>query len=378
MSQTSPPGLLAPQHRSSHHATEHAAAYDAGARPGTAADNAVGSPGDNPRKVLGVVLGLVALLAVVLLAFGLPAVHSGSPHNLPVGVVGTATAAARVAQADDGLKVTRFGSEAEARQAILRRDIDGAFVIASDGSVHTMAASAGSTSVAALLEQVGTSLAGSSSVATVTDVRSFPADDSRGLGLSAGALPMALGGWIGAVVILMLVRTPRQQVAAAAAFAITGGLALTAVFQYALGTLDGNYLLTSLGAILGIAATAAIVLGLRTALGPRGLGIAAVLLILLGNPLSGLTSAPELLPTPWGSLGQLLPPGATGTLLRDLAFFDGHGMTSAAVVLTCWLLGGAALFAYAVRRNRSRVGGEQIENQTQNPTIERQTAGANA
>jgi len=27
---------------------------------------------------------------------------------------------------------------------------------------------------------------------------------------------------------------------------------------------------------------------------------------LLGNPLSGLTSAPELLPQPWGAVGQLL------------------------------------------------------------------------
>lgn len=130
---------------------------------------------------------------------------------------------------------------------------------------------------------------------------------------------MALGGWIGAMVVMLLIKTHGREASAAAVFAVTGGLVLTAVLQYGIGTLDGNYLLTALGAMLGIAATAFVALGLRSAFGGAGLGVAAVILILLGNPLSGLASAPELLPAPWGALGQLLPPGATGSLIRNLA-----------------------------------------------------------
>ena len=46
-------------------------------------------------------------------------------------------------------------------------------------------------------------------------------------------------------------------------------------------------------------------------------------MIFLGNPFSGVTSAPELLPAPADWLGRLLPPGAGGTLLRSTAYFDG-------------------------------------------------------
>jgi predicted dinucleotide-binding enzyme len=90
--------------------------------------------------------------------------------------------------------------------------------------------------------------------------------------------------------------------------------------------------------------------GLRSALGDPGLAVGAALVILVGNPLSGLSSAPELLPSGWGALGQLLPPGAGGTLLRAAAYFDGHGSGGALLVLAAWLLIGIALVVLGRRR----------------------------
>jgi hypothetical protein len=75
--------------------------------------------------------------------------------------------------------------------------------------------------------------------------------------------------------------------------------------------------------------------------------------MLLGNPLSGLNSAPELLPSGWGQLGQWLPQGANGALLRSMAFFDGAGGTLPIVVLTCWSLAGLVLILIAVARQQS-------------------------
>ena len=152
---------------------------------------------------------------------------------------------------------------------------------------------------------------------------------------------------------MQVIGSTRERILAVLAFSVVGGLGMTAVIQFVLGTFDGNYWLTSLAAMLGIAATAMTVLGLRELMGAAGLGVAAVLLILLGNPLSGLASAPEMLPTPWGTIGQLLPPGATGSLLRDVAFFDGHGATHALIVLFCWLIGGMVLYASGLRRSGS-------------------------
>ena len=52
-------------------------------------------------------------------------------------------------------------------------------------------------------------------------------------------------------------------------------------------------------------------------------------MVLIGNPFSGVGSAPELLPQPIGAIGQLMPPGAGGNLLRSTGFFDGAGAPAA-------------------------------------------------
>ncbi|HTI74072.1 MAG TPA: ABC transporter permease, partial [Mycobacterium sp.] len=69
----------------------------------------------------------------------------------------------------------------------------------------------------------------------------------------------------------------------------------------------------------------------------------------------GLTSAPEMLPTGWGTLGQWLPQGATATLLRSTAYFDGAGAATAIAVLICWAIAGVALIMLAAVRQRRSV-----------------------
>ena len=81
-------------------------------------------------------------------------------------------------------------------------------------------------------------------------------------------------------------------------------------------------------------------MGLHRVLGLPGIGLGAAVMMLLGNPLSG---APEMLPAGWGALGQLLPPGAAGSLLRSTAFFDGAGAWGPVLVLGTWLVFGVAL-----------------------------------
>jgi hypothetical protein len=68
-----------------------------------------------------------------------------------------------------------------------------------------------------------------------------------------------------------------------------------------------------------------------------------ILTFILGNPLSAVASAPELLPQPWGQLGQLLPPGAGATLLRSTAYFHGAGGTAVTWTLITWATAGLAL-----------------------------------
>ncbi|WP_281966102.1 hypothetical protein [Serinicoccus marinus] len=94
---------------------------------------------------------------------------------------------------------------------------------------------------------------------------------------------------------------------------------------------------------LGIGAIGASLVGLHRVLGLPGIGLGAAVIMLLGNPLSGVSGAPEMLPAGWGALGQLLPPGAAGSLLRSTAFLDGAGAWGPALVLGTWLVVGVAL-----------------------------------
>ncbi|GAC68026.1 hypothetical protein [Gordonia soli] len=323
------------------------------------ANTGAGSRSTSPRTIVALVVGVAVLLALMVTAFALPAARS-APHHVPVGVVaadGSAQASAQVQKLSgslEGFEVTRYGSVADARSAIEHREVYGAVVVSRD-AVTSLVATAASPTVAAMIPTIGDRLAAATGEsARVVDVRSFPDRDPKGAGLAAGALPLALGGWIAAMVIMLLVHSPGLRLAAAAGVAVVGGVVLIATLRFVIGTIDDGFWLPTLVAALGIAATAMMVLGLRELLGGAGLGVAAILLIFLGNPLSGLASAPEMLPTPWGLIGQLLPPGATGSLLRDVAFFDGHGALRPLTVLVCWLVAGLALYGAGVWRNRRR------------------------
>lgn len=71
------------------------------------------------------------------------------------------------------------------------------------------------------------------------------------------------------------------------------------------------------------------------------------------GPLSGLATGPHWLPPGWAALGQALPPGAFGSLLRANAFFDGTGALVPALTLTAWAALGLALALIADRRGRT-------------------------
>jgi len=151
----------------------------------------------------------------------------------------------------------------------------------------------------------------------------------------------------GALLTLMISAVP-WRLAGLAVFTIGGGAALAAAAKIWLGIFPGGYF-TLAGVISLIAlAVAATVTGLGSLAGLRGravVGIAlgAVIAFALGNPFAAATSAPELLPRPWGTIGQWLPPGAGATLLRAVEYFHGARAGEPWAVLAAWAGGGIAL-----------------------------------
>jgi hypothetical protein len=130
------------------------------------------------------------------------------------------------------------------------------------------------------------------------------------------------------------------------------GSAAALIVQSWLGVVEGDWLANAGVLALTVLAIGAALAGLHALAGRAGLVGGALLMIFVGNPFSGMGSAPELLPTPVGAIGQLLPPGAGGNLLRSTGYFDGAGAAGHLVVLGAWALAGLALLV-AVHAKRS-------------------------
>lgn len=307
--------------------------------------------------VLAASVGLTALLALLVVAFAWPATQI-APRNLPIVVAGPAEAAVQVTAAlgqaaPGGFAVTAVADEASARTAIESREAYAAVVVGATPTVLT--ASAASPAVAQLMTQIATTLASRQPGATppavkVVDVVPLPTADPRGVGLAALALPLVLGGLAVGAAMSRAVSGVGRRVVGVVLTASLAGLALTAVAHSWLGVLDGGWWAEAGVIALGIAAVGLTLVGLDALFGLVGLGLGAAVIMLIGNPFSGMTSAPELLPTGWATLGQWLPPGATGTLLRSVAFFDGAGGMSALWVLVGWVAVGLVLAALGARR----------------------------
>ncbi|MFD6883787.1 ABC transporter permease [Rhodococcus sp. (in: high G+C Gram-positive bacteria)] len=305
-------------------------------------------------RLSALVAGLTAVVGVMLLAFALPAIHGG-PHDMRLGLAGPSPAVDAVAGnlTPDEWDVVRFDTPEDLIAGIENREAAGGLVFAADG-VDVYTATAGGAPGAAAVTALGTSIAQRQQVPVRThELVAFPADDPRGAGLTAAALPMVFGGLIPAIALTQLFPGRNRlllRFVGVVAFAVIAGAALTAILQFGTGSLAGNYWLTAEGLALGMGALALTVLGLEALLGPVGIGLGAFLMMFVGNPLSALGTGSNWLPDGWSTFGQLLPPGATGSLLRANAFFGGIGSGFPSVVLACWVAFGLVLALIAARR----------------------------
>ncbi|MDX1885446.1 ABC transporter permease [Mycolicibacterium sp. 120270] len=317
------------------------------------------APAHEPPPALraaGIVAVLVVAIAIVAIAFAVPAAKS-KPHDVPIGAAGPQVAGGQVADmldqhASGAFDVTYYPSEDALRDAIRNRDVYGGFAVGPEGR-KLLTATGASPAVAQLLTQVGNGIAQHAGVQLTTeDVVPPTKDDPRGAGLAAAALPVTLAGLLPAIaLVLVLRREVWTRLTAAVVFAGLAGVTIAALLRYVLGSIDANFWGVAGGLTLGLLAAGLAMLGLGSLFGRAGLAVGSLLAVLLGNPMSGLTSAPELLPSGWGALGQWLPQGANATLLRSTAFFGGAGATMAIVVLSLWALAGLTLIVIAAVRN---------------------------
>lgn len=310
-------------------------------------------------RATGIIVVLTIAIAVVAIAFALPASRS-KPTDVPIGIAGPQAAISQVAerldqQAPGAFAVTYYPGTEALRAAILNRDVYGGIAFGPEGPT-LLTATGASPAVAQLLTQIGSNITAQTGIPLHTaDLAPPTAGDPRGTGVAASALPITLAGLLPAfALVLALKREVWTRLVAMVVFAGVAGVTITTLLRYVFDSIEANFWGVSAGLALGIGAAGLAMLGLGSLFGRVGLGVGAALAVLVGNPLSGLTAAPEMLPAGWGEFGQLLPQGANATLLRSTAHFGGAGAVSAIVVLGCWAaLGVSMVVIAALRQARS-------------------------
>jgi hypothetical protein len=331
-------------------------------------------------RTAGIVLGVVALQALLFTLFTWPALHA-APRDLPVVVAGpaqaTAPVAAQLRQAQPGaFDITTTTDPAAADRALRHRDAFAAFLVGPTGmAVHV--SSAASPTVAQAITQLAQQQAAqqaqqgqtgqrgqAATRVTVTDV--VPADrhDPHGILLALGVLPLVVTSLAAGALLALAVRSRWARLTGAVAYAALAGAVSVALAKYWLHGLPGNYLVDAgVVGLLALAVSAAVG-GLGGLLKAPGVGLGALLAFALGLPLSGITAGgAELLPHPWGTVGQWLPPGAASTLLRSVAYFDGAHAAGPVWTLAAWA--GVGLVLLAVAPGGRRAGGRKSSEESE-------------
>ena len=308
------------------------------------------------RKLLVGSLG-VLLAVFALVASNVAANHSPKPHGLPIGIVGTPAAAdaaaGELARAAPGaFEVHAYRSLVSARTAVLHRSIYGAFQ--PHPAPVLLVASAASPSVALRLQRTFARPASRPGrTPAVHDLVPLPSSDSSGATTFSVILSLILAGLAGTSLVYAFTRHRPEatRVMVTAGIAVGAGLVTALVTNVLVGAYRGHFF-----AVWGVATLFVLAIGLPIAafqviFGVAGTAIGWILFLVIGNPASGGSSAPELLPGFWRTLGQILPPGAAVSSLRDVVYFNGHGSGHALVTLAVYAVLGAgvALTAYRLR-----------------------------
>lgn len=126
-------------------------------------------------------------------------------------------------------------------------------------------------------------------------------------------------------------------------YSVLAGLLGVLVARTLLDAVPGNFwALWALGSLL-VLAVGALTLALYELAGALGIGLALLLVAVLGVPGAGGVYPTELLPSFWRAVGPSLPPGAGLDAVDSIAYFHGAGAGGPWWTLVAWAGGSAAV-----------------------------------
>ncbi|MFD4277260.1 DUF3533 domain-containing protein [Streptomyces cyaneofuscatus] len=317
-----------------------------------------------PRAAL-LVIGVLGLQLLFIASY-VGALHKPKPTDVAFGVVAPQQMSQQLVSQLDGLPggpldPRTVGSEAEAREQIMNRDIDGALIVSPQGRTDTLlVASGGGTVLSSALERILTQVeADQQRTVRTVDVAPASPDDFDGLSSFYLVVGWCVGGYLCASILAISAGTKpanRQRAlirtAVMAVYAVAGGIGGAVIIGPILGALPGSvWGLAGLGALV-VFSVGMITLALEALTGIVGIGLAVLIIVIAGNPSAGGAFPLPMLPDFWRAIGPALPPGAGTWVARSIAYFRGNAVTGPLLVLSAWAVAGTALTLLLSMRRR--------------------------
>ena len=308
------------------------------------------------RALAGFIVVSAAFVAIFV-ALTLSAFHKPTPHDLPVGIVGSAAVTRQVEHALDSaapgaFRFRSYPSEASATTGIAQREVDGALV-ASGANLRLLVTQAGGTGPEQALSGAFAAVAARSGRhLIVSDVVPPRASDSQALSSWFVVLSVLIPSLAaGSASALAFRRAPRAwAVAAPVAAAVVSGAVAAAIADGIAGL--GNY-----AAIAGIIALFSLAVAAPTAvlarIRPPLVALAVLAFIVFGIPASGgPANLASFTPGFLRVLSPVLPLGIAASTIRNVVYFGGHATTPYIWTLAAWALAGVAglILVTALRR----------------------------
>jgi nucleotide-binding universal stress UspA family protein len=313
-----------------------------------------------PYRALAGFIVACAAFAAIFVALAVGAYHAPRPHNLPVGIVGSATVTGGVEDALDGalpgaISWRSYPSAAAAQTGIKQREVDGALV-ASGAPLRGLIATGGGSAPANFLTQAfGTVAAKTGHPLVVTDVVQPLPGDTQALSsfflLLASLIPSVAAG-SGTALAFRKAR-PALGLVAPVAVAVAIGLVSAAVADAIAGL--GHY-----PAVAGVTALFSLAVVAPTAvlarIRPPLVAVAVLLFIVAGIPISGgPANLASFSPVGFRAFDSVLPLGVAASVLRNVVYFGGHSTALHLWVLAAWAVAGLAGLAVLTTRRRPAV-----------------------
>ena len=325
------------------------------------------------------VLGTLGIGVAFVLSY-VGALHSPQLHALPVTVVSpdaqaTQKLVGELAQVPGNQIVASAGTDrAAAAEQVAHRNTGAAFVYNPSGSQDTLiVASAAGAAQSVALDRLFTSVdQRQGRTIVVDDVVPAAAGDFNGVSTFYLIVGWCVTGYLIASILGISAGTRPATTTRAAirlvALALSGFVAALLgtwfVQQHILDALRGAFWpMVATGTLL-VFGVGAITMALQIAFGVIGIGIAVLIVVVLGNPSAGGAFPRSMLPPFWRAIGAFLPPGAGTDAVRSISYFGGAGTGYPLLIMGGYVLVGILLSVLLCvfkpreqRADRTRHGG---------------------